>query len=111
MVIFGTLGIQNGLTEWESFFQGIPRFTLTTLPIERGPDHLTMAHIRFLTVRDQLEFCRFVGFNDAKIGAMVSRESGDSFRAVKRVNGEETLFVEASISFPQMKSFVDLLAH
>jgi hypothetical protein len=111
MVICGTLGVQNGLTEWEPFFQGIPRFTLTVLPIERGADHLTIAHIRFLSVRDQLEFCLLTGFNNVGIGPLESRESGGSFRGVRRVNEEEILFLEASNSFPDRQSFIDLLAN
>ena len=110
-VICGTLGIQNGLSEWEPLFQGIPRFSLTLVPIERGAEHLTIAHIRFLTVRDQMEFCRLAGFSDVKIGAIERGESGGIVRAVRRVNEEEILFIEATTSFPERDFFVHLLAN
>jgi hypothetical protein len=93
-VICGTLGIQNGLSEWETLFQSIPRFSLTLVPVELGS-----------------EFCRLAGFSDAKIGTIESRESAESLRAIRRLNNEETLFIEASLAFPHLKSYVDVLAN
>lgn len=109
-IICGTLGIQNGFSEWETLFQGIPRFSLTMVPIQLGPEHLTVAHVRFLTEREQLEFCRLSGFENAEIGVMKRREAGGLFRALKRANEDEILLLEASISFPNRDSFLNLLA-
>ena len=109
MVIFGTLGIQNGLTEWEPLFQGIPGFALTVLPIERNSEHLAIAHIRLVSERDQSEFCRLAGFTDASLGVTKQHESGGIVRVVKRMNDKEVIYIESSISFPDRDAYFRLI--
>jgi hypothetical protein len=109
-VICGTLGIQNGLSEWEPLFQGIPRFSLTFLPIKRGNDLLTIAHIRFPSAREEAEFCRLAGFDHPPIGLIHNRQTGDALRTIRRLSDEDVLFVESSTSFPHRESFVQLLS-
>ncbi|MCX6134872.1 MAG: hypothetical protein NTU47_13750 [Ignavibacteriales bacterium] len=109
-VICGTLGIQNGISEWEPLFQGVSRFSLTFLPIERGNDRLTIVHIRFPTARDESEFRRLSGFGDSPIGSIQSRQTGDTLRTIRRVNEVEVMLVESPVSFPDRESFVRLLA-
>jgi hypothetical protein len=109
-VICGTLGIQNGLSEWEPLFQGLPRFSLTLVPIEQGNAQLTIAHVRFPSSREELEFCRLAGFTNPPIGTLQSRQAGETLRTVRRIGSEEVLYIESPASFPDRQAYVQLLA-
>jgi hypothetical protein len=110
VVAFGPLGVQNGLSEWDLLFQGIPRFVLTVLPIEIGDQRLALAHLRSMTDGDCREFCRLAGFADVPVGSVRRRQTGGIVRIVRRLNNEELYFGESTTSFPERDILFDLLS-
>jgi hypothetical protein len=105
IIACGRLGVQNGFSEWDSLFQNIPRFSLTLLPIEIGSERLSIAHLRFSSNRDSKEFCRLAGFAEVPVGTVRTIEFSGIVRMVRRLNGEEVYFGEATLSFPGRESF------
>ena len=110
VLAFGRLGVQNGISEWDSLFQMTPRFSLTLLPLEIGSERLTIAHVRFASEGECKEFCRLAGFPDVGLQLPRSSESGAIARIVRRLKIDEVYYCESTNSFPARASFFDLLS-
>ena len=110
IVACGQLGVQNGFSEWDRFFQSTPRFLLSLLPIEQGSERFAIAHLRFPTNDQCVEFCRLAGFTDLPTGSLQRRESAGMIRYVRRLENEELLFAEATPAFPDVGTFVRLMS-
>ena len=111
IIAYGRLGVQNGISEWDSLFQNTPRFSATLLPIDIGTERLSIAHLRFATDSESKEFCRLAGFADAPVGSVRTYEYGGIVRQLRRLNNEELYFGEATIVFPGRESFFALISN
>lgn len=110
IIACGRLGVQNGFSEWDSLFQNLSRFSLTLLPIEIDGERLSMAHIRFASDGESLEFCRLAGFEQVPIGSVRTFEFGGAIRFIRRLNNEELYFGEATAAFPDRESLFRLMS-
>ncbi|MCX6143197.1 MAG: hypothetical protein NTZ35_08255 [Ignavibacteriales bacterium] len=110
IIACGRLGVQNGFAEWDSLFQNIPRFSLALLPIEIGSEHLSIAHIRFASDGESLDFCRLAGFAEVPVGEAQNHVSNGLAQAIRRLNKEELLFAESTLAFPRRESLFTLIS-
>ena len=110
IIACGRLGVQNGFSEWDSLLQNIPRFSLILLPVEIGGEHLSIAHIRFASDRESLDFCRVAGFTEVPIASVRTSESRGTVRFIRRLNNEELYFGEATVAFPGRESVFGLMS-
>jgi hypothetical protein len=109
VLIYGTLGLQNGFSEWESLFKDIRRFSVTLMPVEKGKDYLSLAHILFHSAEDLQTFQKLAGFDREIDDHIQQLKSGDLLRFTRRLKGNEILLIESSPSFPDVNSFVQMI--
>ena len=108
MIMCGTLGLQNGFAEWEDLFQDIQKFSLEVIPIEQGSERCVIAHIRFASAGDALKFCTNAGFLTPTVGSIVTTGSS-LLRTVKRIDGQQLIYIETPASFQNRNELVDRL--
>jgi len=109
IIACGRLGVQNGFSEWDSLFQNSQRFSVSLLPIDIGSEHLSIAHVRFLTESECEEFCHLAGFTEAPVGSVRTCEFSGFVRQVLRLNNEELYFGEATVAFPGRQALFGLM--
>jgi len=99
----GILGLQNGLPQWEDYFENLSNYEIIVLPFENKDGYLNFARIKFVNDTDKLKFIQRIGVTKTNEENSLSTRTNGIFYKVITISANEIYFYETVLSEDEMK--------
>lgn len=108
-LIRGTLGLQNGIPEWEEDFDGTGRFTMYLLPV--GPDSasVTVSLIRFENLQGRNQFYKNIHMAPDSGSHYAYATERRKTKCVVEKPGRKVYYIESGVGVEKLREIVSVL--